>query len=236
MNRRTVRLHHRLAVRLAVVGGAHLPDLAFDPEQRTGEGQRAAPLAGASLRGQPPDPLLGVVEDLGDGRVGLVGADRTHALVLVVDPGRRSQRLLQPVSAVEGGRPPEPVDVQNLRRDVDVGLLRDLLTDEGHREQRCQVIGSDWLVRRRVQDRWWRGRQIWDEVVPLAGQLGFIEQDLGRLGHSRSIALRESRYAKINSPSFRDSSMTESAPHWLFGRFAAALVTDVRPRWPVLTL
>ncbi len=65
-------LHHRFAVRLLIEGGGDLPDLAFETEQRTGEGEGAAPLTGAGLGGELLDALLGVVVRLGDGGVGLV--------------------------------------------------------------------------------------------------------------------------------------------------------------------
>ena len=43
------------------------------------------------------------------------------------------------------------VGVPDRLRDLDLALLADLLADEGHREQRCQVIGSDGLPGARMQ-------------------------------------------------------------------------------------
>ena len=117
------RLDHDPAVRLLVVRRPHLPDLALEVELRAGEGQRGAPLAGAGLGGQLRDARLGVVERLRHRGVRLVRAGRRDALVLVVDPGRRAERLLQPVRAEQRRRPPQPVDVEHLARDLDV-LLR----------------------------------------------------------------------------------------------------------------
>ena len=119
---RAERLHHDPAVRLLVVGRADLPHLALEAEQRAGEGQRGAPLAGAGLGGELPDPGLGVVVRLRHGGVRLVRAGGRDALVLVVDPRRRAERLLQPVRPVQRRRPPQPVDVEHLVGDVDVPL------------------------------------------------------------------------------------------------------------------
>ena len=113
-------LDQRAPVRLRVVGRADLPDLALHVEQRAGEGQRRAPLAGAGLGGQLPDAGLGVVVHLRHSGVRLVRAGRRDALVLVVDPRRRAERLLEPVRPVQRRRPPQPVDVLHLVRDVDV--------------------------------------------------------------------------------------------------------------------
>ena len=49
---RAISLHQRAPVRLLVVGHADHEHLHVDPEQRAGEGERAAPLAGAGLRHQ----------------------------------------------------------------------------------------------------------------------------------------------------------------------------------------
>ena len=57
------------------------------------------------------DALHLVVVGLGDGGVGLVAAGGADALVLVVDVGRRVERLLQPAGADERRRPPDAVDL-----------------------------------------------------------------------------------------------------------------------------
>ena len=95
-----VGLHQVAPVRLLVVRGADHVDLDLEPEDRAGEGQRAAPLAGARLGREPLDALLLVVERLGERGVGLVAARRADALVLVVDVRRRIERLLEPMGAV----------------------------------------------------------------------------------------------------------------------------------------
>ena len=177
-------LHHRAPVRLLVVGGADHPDLAVDAVLRAGEGQRAAPLPGAGLGGEPLGALGRVVVRLRDGGVRLVRPGRRHALVLVVDPRRGVQRLLQPVRPVQRGGPPQPVDVEHLVRDVDEGVGGHFLADQLHREQRREVLRAHRLARARVQRRGRRRGQVRDHVVPLAGDLGLIQCDLGALGHN----------------------------------------------------
>ena len=71
-------LHHQLAEGLLVEADAHHEDLALQADQRAGEGQGAAPLAGAGLGGQPLDAELLVVPGLRDGGVGLVAAGRAR--------------------------------------------------------------------------------------------------------------------------------------------------------------
>ena len=178
-------LHHRAPVRLLVVGGADHPDLAVDAVLGAGEGQRAAPLAGAGLGGEPLGALGRVVVRLRDRGVRLVRPGRGHALVLVVDPRGGVQRLFQPVRAVQRGGPPQPVDVEHVGRDVDVGVGGHFLADELHREQRREVLRAHRLERPRVQRRGRRRGQVGDHVVPLAGDLGLIQSDLGALRHDR---------------------------------------------------
>jgi hypothetical protein len=80
---------------LLVVGHLDHVDAHVDAEHLPGQGQGAAPLAGAGLGGQALDARLGVVIGLGDGRVDLVRAGRRDAFVLVVDLRRRTQRRFQ---------------------------------------------------------------------------------------------------------------------------------------------
>jgi hypothetical protein len=183
MDRRTPGLHHRPPVGLLPVRGRDHPDLAVQLELAAGERQRTAPLPGAGLGGQPPHAFHGVVVRLRDGRVGLVRSRRAHALVLVVDPRGRPQRLLQPVCPVQRRRPPQPVDLLDRRRNLDVPLLRHLLADERHREERGEVVRPDRLVRRGVQRRRRRRGQVGHEVVPPRRHRCLVQQDLGPLRH-----------------------------------------------------
>ncbi len=96
-----VGLHQRPAIRLLVVRHAHHEHLHVDAEERAREGERRPPLARAGLGGDLPDAGLPVVEGLRHRGVRLVAAGRAHALVLVVDAGRRLQRLLEAAGAVE---------------------------------------------------------------------------------------------------------------------------------------
>ena len=114
------RLDHRAPVRLLLVRDLDHVDLALEPEQRAGERERAAPLARAGLGREARAALLLVVVRLRDGGVRLVAAGRADALVLVVDPRPRAERLLEAVRAVERRRAPEAVDVAHLLGDLDL--------------------------------------------------------------------------------------------------------------------
>ena len=100
-------VHHRAAVGLLLVADLDHEDLALHVEQRAGEGQRGAPLAGPGLGGQAVDAFHLVVVRLGHGRVRLVAARRAVAFVLEVDPGRRLQRLFQVRRPHQRRRPPD---------------------------------------------------------------------------------------------------------------------------------
>ncbi len=183
-------LHHDLAERFLVKAHPDHEDPALEPHEGARIGQRAAPLAGAGLGAQPLDPELLVVPGLGDGGVGLVTAGRRDALVLVVDPRRRAERLLQRVGPPQGRRPPAGQQLEDAVRDVDPAVLTDLLLDEVHGEDRRQGVRADGLPvgsegRRR------RFRQIGGEVVPLAGHFFGREQDL-RVAHSGVLQKRKS--------------------------------------------
>jgi len=176
-------LHHGAPVRFLVVGGADHPDLAVDGELRAGEGQRAAPLAGAGLGGEPLGAFGRVVERLRDRGVRLVRTGRGDPFVLVVDACGGVDGLLQPARAVQRGGPPEPVHVEDLVRNVDIGVRGHFLPDELHREQRREVFRAHRLQRPRVQRRGRRSGQVLDHVVPLPRDLGLIQGDLGTFGH-----------------------------------------------------
>ena len=152
--------HQHAAVGLLVERRTDLPDLAVEPENAAGKGERGSPLPGAGLGGQPAYAVDRVVVGLRHGGVGLVRADGRDALVLVVDVRGGVERLLEAAGAVQRRRPPQPVDVEHLAGDVDVALAGDLLRDQLRREQRCQVVGADRLQGARVQRRWRRLGQI----------------------------------------------------------------------------
>ena len=78
---------------------------------------------------------------------------------------------------------PLPVDVADGFWDIDLPLRTDLLHDGGHREQRCQVIGTDRLARTRMDHRCrWFG-QVGDNVVPGLGYLVLIQNKFHTVGH-----------------------------------------------------
>ena len=127
-------------------------------------------------------PSMLVVEGLRHGGVGFVAAGRADALVLVEDanPLGQIERLLEPVGAVERSRPPEPVDVAHLVRDRDPALLRDLLLDDLHREERSEISRTDRLERAGMKRRRQRRGEIGGDVVPVLGQIVFGQQVFGR--------------------------------------------------------
>ena len=178
-------LHHRAAPRLLLVGGRDHIDLALQAEEGRGHGEGAAPLTGARLGRQPPHALRLVVIGLGDGGVRLVGPRRRHAFVLVVDAGRGAQVGLEPPGPVEGGGPVGAVDVQHGAGDVDPLLRGHLLADEGHREERGEVVGTDGLPRSRVQRGRRRRGHRGHHVEPGGRDLVLPEQKLGLVGRHR---------------------------------------------------
>src|SRR5660398_150713 len=127
---------------------------ASDVYKRQGsQRERRSPLSGSRLRGQALRTVLLVVVGLRHGSVGLVRASRADSLILVVDFGRRVQSLLQPLRTDEWRRAPKLVHLLHFFRDLNIRLSRDLLHDELHREQRSKILGSQWIVCRRVERR-----------------------------------------------------------------------------------
>ena len=191
---RAVCLHQDPAIRLLVVAGADHVDLDLEAEERAGEGHGTPPLARARLGRDPGDALLLVVEGLGDGGVGLVAAGRADALVLVVDVRRRIERLLEAVRPVERAGPVQPVRVADRLGDLDLALGRHFLADEGHREERGQVVRSDRAERAGMQVRSRRDRQVGRDVVPGARDPRFVEDEL------RLPGIRWRHHALLHSP------------------------------------
>ena len=166
----TPGLDHHPTVRLLVVRGPHHVDLAGEAEEGAREGQRAPPLTGAGLGGDPLNPLLAVVVRLGDGGVGLVRPGGRDRLVLVVDAGRGVERLLEAAGPHQGSRTPEPEDVEHLTGDVDPRVGRDLLEDQRHREEGGQVLRARGLAGAGVQRRLDGLRKARHDIEPGFGQ------------------------------------------------------------------
>ena len=183
MHGRAPGLHHRAPVGLLVVARADHEDLALEPEQRAGERERGAPLAGAGLRGELLDPGLRVLVGLRHRGVGLVRARGRDALVLVEDLRRGAELLLEAPRAVERRRPPQPVGVAHGVRDRDLGLRRDLLHDQRHREDRREVLGPGGLPGPRIQRRERVTREVSEQVDPVRRDGVLAEDVLRRLAH-----------------------------------------------------
>ena len=150
---RAVGLHQDPPVRLLVVARADHVDLDLEPEERAGEGERAAPLPGAGLGRDALDARFLVVEGLRDGGVRLVAAGRADALVLVVDVGRRIERLLEAVRPVERAGPVQAVGVADLLGDLDLALAADLLADQAIGKSGARSSGPIGCVRARMERR-----------------------------------------------------------------------------------
>jgi len=104
--------------------------------------------------------------NLGNRGVWFVGSSRADSLVLVVNLCRRPKSSLERPSAVKRAGPPLPVDFPDGLRDLNVPLHADLLEDQGHREQRSEVVRAKRLVCARVQRRRARRGQVCGDVVP----------------------------------------------------------------------
>ena len=180
---RAVALHHRPPVRLLLVAHPDHVDVDFEPENRTGIGQRRAPLAGPGLGRDAANAGFLVVKRLRHRGVRLVAADRAHAFVLVVDLGRRIERLLQTPRPVQRRRPPLAVDIAYRVRNLDLAIGAHLLADQRHREQGRQVVGTDRLFGARVQHRRRRARQVGDDVVPGFGHAILAKQVFQGFAH-----------------------------------------------------
>ena len=173
-------VHHALAVRLLLVADAHHVDHALEVEEFGRKRQGAAPLAGAGFGGQPPGALRLVVEGLGHRRVRLVRPGRAASLVLVIDPGRRLELALQADCPHQWRRAPQSQRLLDRQRDIDVALLGNLLLDQLHREERCQVLRTNRLPGRGMK-RWApRKREVRLDVVPASRHLALVELDPGR--------------------------------------------------------
>ena len=200
-----VCLHHRTAVRLAVVGDAHHVHLAVDAQERAGHRQRAAPLSGAGLGGELRHPFLPVVERLRHRRVGLVRADRRDALVLVVEARGGIELPFQAPRPEQRRRAPQPVYLSDRLRNRYLPLPADLLLDQRQCEQRRQVIGTDRVHPARMDHRRQRFRQVGLDVVPGGGNLGLRQIEANRL-HRFSLSYYHSAAAGHDTASDRKGS------------------------------
>ena len=176
-------LHEGAPVGLLLEAHLHHVDHDLEPEEGPGERQGRPPLTRAGLCGDALDALLLVVEGLGDRGVGLVAAGRAHALVFVIDLGRRLQGLLEPTRPIEGRGAPLAVDIAHGPGDLDLALRAHFLLDDGAREDHRQVVRPDGLLGAGMQDRVQRLGQVRVDVVPEAGQLPLVEQEFDRIAH-----------------------------------------------------
>ena len=175
------RFHEDPPVRLLVVRHADHVDLALEVEHPRGEREGASPLSRASLGGEALGAFGLVVVGLRDRGVRLVATGGTHALPLVVDARGRPEHFLEAERADQRCRAPDLVGVPHRFGDLDPAFAADLLLDELHRKERCEVRGSDGLPRAGMERRRERHRQIGLNVVPVRRQVFLVKQELSLL-------------------------------------------------------
>jgi len=211
-------MHHRAAVGFLPVADLDHVDPHFQSKHLPGQRHRAAPLPGAGFGGDALDTGLGVVIGLGDRGVDLVRAGRGDAFVLVIDFGRRAESRFQAVGANQRGGAPQLVDFAHLFRDRDPSFSRHFLLDQTHREDRRQRIGADRLAVRTQRRRRWIGH-VGNDVVPVGGDLRFVEQELG-LRHGGLPVVIE-RLFRTGKP---DKKIIGQSPHAVNGSRAGGLL------------
>ena len=184
---RAVGFHQRAAIRLLVVGHAHLEHLHLIPNSAPAKASDdphwPAPVSVASFL----MPACWLYQACGTAVLGLWLPAGRDALVLVVDLGRRAEGLFQTVRTDQRRRPPQLEDLAHRLGDRDLTLGGHLLHDQFHREQRRQVVRTDRLHRARVQHRRRRHGQVGGDVVPVLGHLALVEQELGLGTHGRGL-------------------------------------------------
>jgi len=189
-HRRAPGLHQHAAIGLLLVAHPDHVDHAIDVEELAGEAQGAAPLSRSRLRRDAFGAFLRVVVGLRDRRVGLVAAGGAAPFVLVVQLSRCVERLLPAMRAKQRSRPPQPVHVLHLFRDLDVPFGAHLLLDEFHREERREGVRPDGLHGARVQRRRHfhaEFRQVGVDIVPVRGGVFLRKNDFGKLAHGLSL-------------------------------------------------
>ena len=116
-----------------------------------------------------------------------MAAGGTDALVLIVDPRRGIEGLLQTPGAVEGRDPPLPIDLPDRFGNLDLTLSGDLLHDQRHWEEWLQVGRPYRLVRSRMKNRRRRHGKIRNDIVPMLRNTRFVELIFDALAHMVSL-------------------------------------------------
>ena len=115
------------------------------------------------------------------------GVPPTPALRLA--RGRRIEGGLEPMRPIERARSIQRVSLANRLRDLDLAIRAHLLADEGHREERREVIRTEWAEGSRMEVGRRRDRQVGRDVVPAPGDVVLVEDELRptrhHLGHGR---------------------------------------------------
>ena len=156
-------------------------DLAVQAQVGAGHGQGGAPLSGPGLGGDAFQALLFGIVGLGNGGVELVAAAGVVALELVINIRRGAQGFFQVIGPHQGGGAEGLIVVLDFLGDVDIGsgvvqlLLHQLLA-----KYAAQGLGGHRLEGGGVQQGGGLILHIGPEVVPLFGQLRFVQIDFVR--------------------------------------------------------
>ena len=171
-------LHHRAPVGLLVVAGADHEDLALEPEQRAGERQRRAPLAGAGLGRELLDARPARSRRPAGPRCWACASRRARRPRTC----RRSSRACRAparagargtaASAATAGRRRGPASGIAI-----IGSGETSCIDQRHREDRRQVVGAGGLAGLRVQRRQRLAREVGEQVDPVRRDGVLAEDD-----------------------------------------------------------
>ena len=164
---RAESLHDRAPVGFLLVTDLDHVDGQFQPERLGGVRQGGSPLAGAGLGRDVRDALPLAVIGLSEGRVQLVRADGTDALVLEIDVRRGAERLFQSVGPDQRRAAVVFVLLADFVGDIDprVGLVH-LLIGQRLGENGIEIRGFQRLFRCGIQRRHRLVGHVGHDVVP----------------------------------------------------------------------
>ena len=131
-------------------------------------------------------PATLVEISLRHGRVDLVAAGGTDALVFVINVRRRVQRLFQSHRAQQRRGPPQRINVAHRFGDFDPRRGADFLLDEVSRENRLQRFRRHRLFGARMQRRRQRFGKIGVEVIPCGRNVRLHQIETGFLAHNEN--------------------------------------------------
>src|SRR5215211_1665000 len=117
-----------------------------------------------------------------------------------------------PARAVERRRAPQLVRVADRVRDRDLRLLRDLLRDQPHREDRRQVVRSGGLAGARAERRQRLAGEVGRDVHPMRRDRVLWQQELRRLAHGAILRAARQSWSVGCSPPTLDAARLSWPP------------------------